>query len=107
MKKGIKYQQKGVYFSRGSMSKVKGRIIESQSISVSEKTRFRPSKIVIFEEILGKKELVLWYKGHQSIINLFLTLPGSVGTLLTWAGGCHAQKTHKKVQKFKISIKFR
>ena len=71
MKKGIKYEQKGVYFSRGSMSKVKGRIIESQSSPASEKTRFGPPKIAIFEEILGKKGLALWYKGHQSIINLF------------------------------------
>jgi hypothetical protein len=53
------------------MSKLKGSIIESQSSPTSEKTGFGPSKIAIFEEILGKKGLVLWYKGHQSIINLF------------------------------------
>jgi hypothetical protein len=52
------------------MSKVKGRIIESQSSPASEKTGFGPSKIAIFEEILGKKGLALWYKSHQSIIKL-------------------------------------
>jgi hypothetical protein len=92
MKKGIKYEQKGVYFSGGSMSKVKGRIIESQSSSASEETGSRPPKNGIFEEILSKKGLALWCKGHQSIINLFLTLPGSVGSLLTWVGGCQAKK---------------
>jgi hypothetical protein len=69
MKKGIKYEQQGVYFSGGSMSKVKGRIIESQSSSASEKTGFGPPKNAIFEEILCKKGLALWCKGHQSIIN--------------------------------------
>jgi hypothetical protein len=106
MKKGIKYEQQGIYFSGGSMSKVNGRIIESQSSSTSEKTGFGPPKNAIFEEILGKKGLALWYKGHQGIINLCLTLSGSVGSLLTWAGGRQAQKTHKNVQKPKILIKF-
>ena len=69
------------------MSKVKGSIIESQSISTSEETGFGPPKNGNFEEILGKRGLALWYKGHQRIIKLFLTLPGSVGALLTWAGG--------------------
>jgi hypothetical protein len=55
MKQGIKYEEKGVYFSRGSISKVKIRIIESQSNSGSKKTGFGPPKIAIFEEILGKK----------------------------------------------------
>ena len=63
-------------------------------------------KTAIFEEILGKKGLAFWYKGHQSIINLCPTLPGSAGALLTWAGGCQAPKTHKNVQKPKILIKF-
>jgi hypothetical protein len=49
MKKGIKYEQKGVYFSGGSISKVKGIIIESQSSSTSEETGFGPPKIAIFE----------------------------------------------------------
>jgi hypothetical protein len=106
MKKGIKYEQKGVYFSRGSMLKVKGRIIESQSSSTSEETGSGPPKNAIFEEILGKKWLALWYKGHQSVINIYLTLPGSAGTFLTWAGGFQAQKTHKNVKKPKILIKF-
>ena len=53
------------------MSKVKGRIIESQSSSASEKTGFGPPKNTIFEEILGKKGLVLWNKGHQSVIKIF------------------------------------
>jgi hypothetical protein len=88
------------------MSKVKGRIIESQSSSTSEKTGFGPPKNTIFEEILGKEGLTLWYKGHQSIIKLFLTLPGSAGALLTWAGGCQAQKTHKKSKKPQNVIKF-
>jgi hypothetical protein len=39
MKKAIKTEQKGVFFSRGSMSKVKRSIIESQSNSASEKNR--------------------------------------------------------------------
>jgi hypothetical protein len=64
MKKGIQYEKKGVYFSGGSMSKVKGRMTESQNSSASEKTGFGPPKIAIFEEILGKKRLELWYKGH-------------------------------------------
>jgi hypothetical protein len=106
MEKGIKSEQQGVYFSGGSMSKVKGRIIESQSILASEKTVSRPPKNGIFEEILRKKGLVLWCKGHQSIINLCLTFPGSAGALLTWAGGCQAQKTHKKSKKPKISMEF-
>jgi hypothetical protein len=50
------------------MSKVKGRIIESQSTSVNEKTGFGPPKNAIFEEILCKKGLALWCKGHQGII---------------------------------------
>jgi hypothetical protein len=37
MKKGIKSEQQGVYFSVGSMSKFKGRIIELQSNSASKK----------------------------------------------------------------------
>jgi hypothetical protein len=57
-KKGIKSEQ-GVYFSRGSMSKVKGRIIESQSSSANEETGFGPPKIAILEEILGKRRLAL------------------------------------------------
>jgi hypothetical protein len=60
----------------------------------------------IFEEILSKKGLALWCKDHQSVIKLCLTLPGSVGALLTWAGGRQAHKTHKNVQKPKILIKF-
>jgi hypothetical protein len=52
MKKVIKSEQKCVYFSRGSMSKVKGRIIESQSSSASEETGSGPPKYAIFEEIL-------------------------------------------------------
>jgi hypothetical protein len=55
MKKGIKYEQKCVYLLGGSMLKVKGRIIESQSNSTSEKAGFGPPKIAILEEILGKK----------------------------------------------------
>jgi hypothetical protein len=55
MKKGIKSKQQGVYFSRGSMSKVKRRIIESQSSLASEETRSGPPKNVIFEEILRKR----------------------------------------------------
>jgi hypothetical protein len=87
MKKGINSEKQGVYFSEGSMSKVKGRMIESQSSSTSEKTGFGPPKIAIFEEILGKKGLVLWYKGHRRVIKICLTLPGSADTLLTWEGG--------------------
>jgi hypothetical protein len=60
MKKGIKSKQKCVYFSGGSMSKVKRIIIESQGNLASEETGFGPRKIVIFEEILCKKVLVLW-----------------------------------------------
>ena len=52
------------------MSKVNGRIIESQSSLASEKTGFGPPKNANFEEILGKKGLVFWYKGHQSVIKL-------------------------------------
>jgi hypothetical protein len=59
MKKGIKYEQQGVYFLGGSMSKVNGRIIESQSSSVNEETRSGPPKNGIFEEILCKKGLAL------------------------------------------------
>jgi hypothetical protein len=44
MKKGIKSEQKGAYFSGGIMSKVKGSIIESQSSSTSEETGFLTSK---------------------------------------------------------------
>jgi hypothetical protein len=99
MKKGIKSEQKVFTSQEEACQRSKRRIIESQSSSASEKTGFGPSKITIFEEILGKKGLALWYKGHQSIIKLCLTLLGSVGTLLTWAGGRQAQKTHKNVQK--------
>jgi hypothetical protein len=106
MKKGIKYEQQGVYLSGGSMSKVKGRIIESQSSSASEETGSGPPKNGIFEEILCKKGLVLWCKGHQGIITLFPTPSGSAGDMLTWAGGCQAKKTHKNLQKPKILIKF-
>jgi hypothetical protein len=105
MKKGIKYEQKGVYFSGGSMSKVKGRIIESQSSSASEKTGFGPPKNAIFEEILGKKGLALWYKGHQSIINSSNT-SRECWHSANMGRGRQAQKTHKNVQKPKISIKF-
>jgi hypothetical protein len=49
------------------MSKVKRRSIGSQSSSTSEKTGSGPLKNTIFEEILGKKGLVLWYKGHQRL----------------------------------------
>ena len=48
MEKGIKYEQKGVYFSGGSMSKAKIRINESQNSSASQKTGFGPPKIAIF-----------------------------------------------------------
>jgi hypothetical protein len=68
------------------MSKVERRSIESQGSSTNEETGSGPPKNAILEEILCKKGLELWCKGHQSIINLCLTLPGSVGTLLTWAG---------------------
>jgi hypothetical protein len=37
------------------MSKVKGSIIESQSISASEKTGFGPSKIIILKRFWAKK----------------------------------------------------
>jgi hypothetical protein len=53
------------------MSKVKRRSIQSQNNPASEKTEFGPPKIANFEEILGKKGLVLWYKGHQRIIKLY------------------------------------
>ena len=88
------------------MPKVKGRIIESQNNSASEKIGFGPPKNGIFKEILRKKGLALWCKGHQGIITLFPTLLGSVGTLLTRARGRQSQKTHKNVQKPKISINF-
>jgi hypothetical protein len=88
------------------MSKVKGRIIESQNSSASEETGSGPPKNGIFEEILSKKGLALWCKGHQSIINLFLTLPWSFGTLVTWVGGAPGSKTHKKSKKNKISMEF-
>jgi hypothetical protein len=52
------------------MSKVKIRMIESQKNSASEETGSGPPKNGNFEEILGKKRLALWYKGHQSIIKL-------------------------------------
>ena len=71
-----------------------------------KKIGFGPPKNEIFEEILSKKGLALWCKGHQGIITLYPTLPGSVGTLLTWAEGRQAKKTHKNVQKPKILIKF-
>jgi hypothetical protein len=48
MKKGIKSEQKGVYFLGGSMSKFKGRIIESQSSSASEEIGSGPPKNTIF-----------------------------------------------------------
>jgi hypothetical protein len=41
------------------MSKVKGRIIESQNSSASEQTGFGPPKNGNFEEILGKRGLAL------------------------------------------------
>jgi hypothetical protein len=44
MKKGMKYEQKGVYFSGGRMSKVKGGMIESQNNSAGQKTGFGPPK---------------------------------------------------------------
>jgi hypothetical protein len=78
------------------MSKVKGSIIESQSSSASEETGSGPPKNGKFEEILGKKGSALWYKGHQSIIKLCLTLPWSDGALLTWSGGRQAQKLTKR-----------
>jgi hypothetical protein len=59
MEKGIKYEHQGVYFSGGSMSKVIGSIIESQSSSASEETRSGPPKNGNFEEILGKRGLAL------------------------------------------------
>jgi hypothetical protein len=37
----------------------------------SKKTGFGPPKNGNFEEILGKRGLELWYKGHQSVIKLF------------------------------------
>jgi hypothetical protein len=52
MKKGTKSEQQGVYFSGGSISKFKGRIIESQSSLESEETGSGPPKNGIFEEIL-------------------------------------------------------
>jgi hypothetical protein len=90
MNKGIKSKQQGVYFSGGSVSKVKGRIIESQSSSASEKTGSGPPKNAIFEEILCKKGLVLWCKGQKGVIKLFPAPLGSVGTLLTWEQGRQA-----------------
>jgi hypothetical protein len=88
------------------MSKFKIRSIESQSNSASEKTGSGAPKNAIFEEIFCNKGLALWCKGHQGIIKLHPTPSGSVGALLTWAGGHQAKKTHKNVQKPKILIKF-
>jgi hypothetical protein len=56
------------------MSKVKRRMIESQNNSASQKTGFGSPTIAIFEEILGKRGLALWCKGHQSVIKLCPTL---------------------------------
>jgi hypothetical protein len=88
------------------MSKVKGSIIESQSSSTSEETGSGPPKIAIFEEILCKKGLALWCKGHQGVIKLFPTLPWSAISLITRAWGRLAKKTHKKSKKPKISMEF-
>jgi hypothetical protein len=88
------------------MSKVKASIIESQSSSASEEIGSGPPKNGNFEEILGKRGMALWYKGHQSVINLFLTLPRSVGVLLTWAVGCQTQKTHKSPKNSKFQWNF-
>ena len=46
------------------MSKVKGRMIESQNNSASEETGSGPPKNGNSEEILGRRALALWYKGH-------------------------------------------
>jgi hypothetical protein len=59
-KKGIKSEQQGVYFSGGSMSKVKRRSIESQSNSASEKTRFGPLKMQFFKRFCAKRG---WFSG--------------------------------------------
>jgi hypothetical protein len=55
MKKGIKYEQQGVYFSGGSTSKVKGRIIESQSSSASKKQGLDLQKMQILKRFCAKK----------------------------------------------------
>jgi hypothetical protein len=38
--------------------------LNPQNSSASEETGSGPPKIAILEEILGKKGLALWYKGH-------------------------------------------
>jgi hypothetical protein len=55
MKKGIKYEQKGVYVLGGSMEKVKGRIIESQRSLASEKTGSGPQKMQFLKRFCEKR----------------------------------------------------
>jgi hypothetical protein len=55
MKNGIKSEQRGLYFSGGSMSKVKIRMIESQNSSASGETGFRPPKIAILKRFWAEE----------------------------------------------------
>jgi hypothetical protein len=48
----------------------KGESLNHKAAQQAKKTGFGPPKIAIFKEILCKKGLALWYKGHQSIIKL-------------------------------------
>jgi hypothetical protein len=54
-----------------------GRSIESQRISASEKTGLDLRKDNL-KGIFAKERLVLWCKGHQSVIKLYLRPLGSV-----------------------------
>jgi hypothetical protein len=55
MKKGIKYEQKGVYFSRGSMSKVKGRIMNHKASQQVKKQGLDLQKLQILKRFWAKK----------------------------------------------------
>jgi hypothetical protein len=51
------------------MSKVKGRSIESQRSSASEKIGFGPPKNGILKGFFAKRGWLLWCKGHQRHYN--------------------------------------
>jgi hypothetical protein len=48
---------------------------EALNLKATQQVRNRVLNLknAVFEEFLGKTELALWYKGHQSIINLYPT----------------------------------
>jgi hypothetical protein len=55
MKKGIKYEQQGVYFLGGSISKVNGRIIKSQSSLASKKQGLDLQKMLFLKRFCTKR----------------------------------------------------